>query len=157
MMSVSALMGLRRALLARNKSLMHQRRLPSAGGGVSMETSSDYIAPVTSPQMVINVVAKENVAKDSMLSPTINEVGGSSQAVEEVIASFMPQPFIPSENRVVFVEDSTLEEKGVAFGLATNITLPWDRAALEAKYQTNMVSFEILNIKLRLTYDFRLD
>lgn len=122
-----------------------------------METSSDYIAPVTSPQMVINVVAKENVAKDSMLSPTINEVGGSSQAVEEVIASFMPQPFIPSENRVVFVEDSTLEEKGVAFGLATNITLPWDRAALEAKYQTNMVSFEILNIKLRLTYDFRLD
>lgn len=47
------------------------------------------------------------------------------------IPLFSPQPYIPQDNRLVTIEDSTLADNHVAFVLATNITLPADQKKLK--------------------------
>lgn len=56
---------------------------------------------------------------------------GSSQVDDMYITLFTPQPYIPMENRLVAVEDTTLGDGGVTFALAHSLTLPRDRESLE--------------------------
>lgn len=52
------------------------------------------------------------------------------QLANEAPDVFSPKAYIPAEDGLVTVEDPAIENRGVAFGLATRITPPRDRSAL---------------------------
>ena len=76
----------------------------------------------------------------------VYKVGDSFQVADGSAAVLSPRSYIPAEDKVVTIEDSALESRGVAFGLATRITLPRDRSALEAlkTFDLRIDSFEHL-------------
>lgn len=86
--------------------------------------------PVIPPSQPINIKADQNQGRSS--PPIIvQEAGGSSQASEVHPLVFTFHPYIPIEDRLVTVEDTTLGDGGVAFALAHSVILPRDMESLE--------------------------
>lgn len=62
----------------------------------------------------------------------MQKVGEFDEHAKRAVALFYPQPYIPQENMLVIVEDSTLTNCHISFALATSITHLEDRKKLEA-------------------------
>lgn len=104
---------------------------PSEGNN-EIEISASLTLPTTVTHVVIEVIAEEVDQQISIPPTVVHEVGGSSQLADKPPAVYSPRAYIPAKDMLVTVEYSTLENKGVAFGLATNITPLKDMAVLEA-------------------------
>lgn len=135
---MSALRGVRLALLVKQRVASTIQDILPSKDNKDLEVSADMTPSATIPHVVTNVVAEEAGQHDSIPPAIIHEIGGSSQAVDEPTTILSPRPYIPTKDRLVTVEDSTLEDTGVAFGLETSITLSRDRVALEAQKTFNL-------------------
>ncbi|KAM7480918.1 hypothetical protein LguiB_005501 [Lonicera macranthoides] len=96
-----------------------------------LEGNAQVPSPCIQVFEVQEVKGTENVNSSSVQALTVDLSEGTCSE-DKPVDLFIPQPYIPQENRLFTVEDFAMSNGNVGFALATSITLPKDDKKLKA-------------------------
>lgn len=118
---------------------------PPVGADKNVGDPKNLSHPVITPPMFADMVVDQTGRHSSPLV-VVHKAGDSFHVADLPVPLFTPQPYIPTEDRLVTVGDSALNDNGVAFALAHILTFPKNKRNMEAVGTSDLgaISFQRL-------------